>query len=183
MAYVDQSLHEFLELVASRAPAPGAGAAAAVTVSLAASLVAMTAEEDVGTEMLELRRSVDALADSDAAAYTAVLEARRAGALDARVWERAVRVPLEIAESAATVARGAATVLATGRPAVRGDAATALLLAEAAARSAAYLVELNVEAGGLDGVLVDRARACVAAAHATARTGGASGLAGDPGQG
>jgi hypothetical protein len=71
-------------------------------------------------------------------------------------------VPLEVARTAAAVAGRAEQAFRTGRPSARGDAATALLLAEGAARSAAYLVEVNIAAGGGTREQVATARRLVA---------------------
>jgi formiminotetrahydrofolate cyclodeaminase len=163
LAYVDQSLGEFLALVAQPTPAPGGGAVAAVTAALAAGLVAMAGPEDPDVDTL--RRRAAALADEDAAAYSEVVQARQAGASVTDALTRATEVPLEIAATAAEIARCAAEMFRTGRPSIRGDVRTALLLAEAATCSAAHLVEINVEAGGGSSGLVDRARAHIAAAR------------------
>lgn len=174
-SYLDHDLGRFLDQVASRQPAPGGGAVAAVAVSLAAGLVAMAARfstDQVGaSEQLaehadRLRARAAGLADTDAQAYQAVIEAQ-ASTRDSDpaerqqmthgAWILAAEVPLEIAEVGAETARLAALLAAEGNRNLRGDAATALLLAEAAARSAANLVAINVEAGGCDGELVRRA--------------------------
>lgn len=137
---------------------------AAVTASLAASLVAMAGPEN--SDVVDsLGRRAAALADEDATAYSEVVQARRTGAPVADALTRATEVPLEIAGTAAEIARSAAEVFLTGRPSVRGDVRTAVLLAEAATCSAAHLVEINVEAGGGTPDLVDRARAHIAAAR------------------
>ena len=144
---------------------------AAVTAALAAGLVAMAGPQNPGdVDALGCRAA--ALADEDAAAYSEVVQARRAGAPVADAMTRATEVPLEIAATAAEIARCAAEVFRTGRRSVRGDVSTALLLAEAATRSAAHLVEINVEAGGGTGKLVELARAHVAAARAARELAG-----------
>ena len=144
---------------------------AAVTASLAAGLVAMAGPENPD-DVDSLGRRAAALADEDAAAYSEVVQARSTGASVADALTRATEVPLEIAATAAEVARCAAEVFLTGRPSVRGDVRTALLLAEAATCSAAYLVEINVDAGGGTPDLVERARAHTAAAHEARKLAG-----------
>jgi formiminotetrahydrofolate cyclodeaminase len=57
----------------------------------------------------------------------------------------AADVPLTVAELARDVAATSVRLAEEGNPNLRGDALTALYLAEAAARSAAELVRLNVE--------------------------------------
>lgn len=183
--YVDHSLGEFLDLVAKRQPAPGGGAVAAVTVSVAASLVAMAARYsadllDGGQALIDdaerLRAGAANLADDDAEAYGAVIAAWAASRGDERsrrqqvdaALTRAAGVALEVAELGAETARLAGRLAVEGKRDVRGDAATALLLAEAATRAAARLVVVNVETGGGDGHLVGRADESVAAAREAA---------------
>lgn len=149
--------------MAGREPAPGGGAVAAVTLASAAALVAMAARfspEMEGTEPLIARveclrsEAVD-LADEDARAYTAVLEAYRRPRDDDRpaairaALEAAADVPLAVVERAREVGGLGLRVRREGNPNLRGDAATGVLLADGAARSAAHLVELNVALGGL----------------------------------
>jgi len=171
MSYVDARLGDFLALVAAPAPAPGGGAVAAVTASLAAGLVAM-ADPGGAHDVAALGRRAAALADEDAAAYSAVIAARRSGESVQHALTRATEVPLEIAGTAAAIAQRAAEVFLNGRRALQGDAATALLLAEGATRSAAYLVEVNVEAGGDTRDAVRRARAHIATAVAARELAG-----------
>ncbi|MEJ7795605.1 MAG: cyclodeaminase/cyclohydrolase family protein [Nocardioides sp.] len=182
--YVEQRLSDFLELVADRSPAPGGGAVAAVTASLSANLVTMAARysadrltrgDSLVDEVAALGRRAEALADEDAAAYSAVLVARAASDQPAVVGEallRATEVPLEIAEIAAAIAQLAAEVHREGRADLRGDAATALLLAEGATRAAANLVEINVDAGGGSRDLVSRGRVAIATARAARNLAG-----------
>ncbi|HZJ05900.1 MAG TPA: cyclodeaminase/cyclohydrolase family protein [Nocardioidaceae bacterium] len=182
-SYLDHGLGEFLELVAKRQPAPGGGAVAALTVSAAAGLVAMAARYsadrlDGGEALVDdaerLRAGAADLADADADAYGAVIAAftsardgdEHIGREQVRVaLTRAAEVPLEVAELGAGTARLASRLAAEGKRDIRGDATTALLLAEAATRSAAHLVGVNVRAGGGDEELVRRAAVSVATAR------------------
>jgi formiminotetrahydrofolate cyclodeaminase len=181
-SYLDHTLGDFVDLVAKRQPAPGGGAVAAITVSCAAGLVAMAARysaesledsEELVAEAERLRTRVAGLADEDARAYSGVIAAYDSvrqgddnGSERLRVaLTRATEVPLEVAEAGAETARLAALLAVDGKRDVRGDAATALLLAEAATRSAAGLVAINVEAGGGDSELVLRAGVCVMTAR------------------
>lgn len=108
------------------------------------------------------------LIDEDARAYRLVIEqSRRAAAartearstegkpgaaadLDQQVdnlvaaLSRAADVPMRLVELAAPVADLAASLSANGNPALRGDAITAALLAQAAARCAATLISINL---------------------------------------
>ena len=181
LRYADHRLGEFLDLVATKQPAPGGGAAAAVTVSLAASLVAMAARYSGGgldggpalvADAERLRAGATDLADTDAEAYGAVIEAyatRGDGQIKRQqvraALTRAAEVPLRIAEAGAETAQLAARLATEGPRDLRGDAVTALFLAEAATRSAAHLVDLNVKAGGGGDQHLRRASDSVAAAH------------------
>ena len=182
--YVDDRLGEFLDLVAKKQPAPGGGAVAAVTVSAAAGLVAMAARYsadrlDGGNALTaaaeRLRARAAGLADADADAYAAVIDAYTAYDGDQRDKEQvrlalthAAEVPLVIAELGAETARLAARLAVDGKRDIRGDAATAVRLADAATRAAAHLVAVNIEAGADDDQLSRRASGSVAIARAAA---------------
>lgn len=157
--YARRPLGEFLSALAAPEPAPGGGAAAAVSVALAAALAAMAARLS-GEQLYDaaalaeradrLRERALRLAADDAAAYEALLEARRLPGGACRdqelrhATERAADVPLEISESAREAAALAARLAGEGNPNLRGDSVTAAYLAEGAAHSAAELVSLNV---------------------------------------
>ena len=189
-SFLDQPVRGFLDQVAARTPAPGGGVAAAVTGAMAAGLVAMAARfsarqlpgaGEVADQADKLRLMAAQLADMDARAYAAVLEAFRLPAKagppgeagqrrepqprEARRREAllgAALVPLEIAGIGARVAQLAVRVAEGGNPNLRGDAVTGALLAAASARSAASLVDINVALGGLDAELSQRAARAVA---------------------
>jgi formiminotetrahydrofolate cyclodeaminase len=184
--YGDLGLGDFLDLVAKRQPAPGGGAVAAVSVSSAASLVAMAGRystgcldgaEELVDEAERLRVRAVCLADDDATAYGEVIAAHASvrqgdgtvGRADVRAaLTRAAEVPLEVAELGAATARLAALLVADGKRDIRGDAATALLLAEASTLAAAHLVAVNVEAGGGDHDLLRRATQSAVSARQSA---------------
>ena len=94
------------------------------------------------------------LAEEELTSYAPVLEAEtpadRTTALDG-----ASEPPAQIAETAADVAELGVKVAGSSSPAVRGDALTGVILAEAAAAAAARLVETNISSGPV----FDRARA------------------------
>ncbi len=155
--YLTATVADFLEQLAARTPAPGGGAVAALVCAMGAALVEMAAAFDssgqldgVGERAHALRGQVADLAAADARAYGEVLEAlrmpagpTRTGRLDAAV-SGAIECPMEVLEIAAEVATLAAGVAAQGNRNLEGDAITGALLAEAAARSAATLAQLNV---------------------------------------
>ena len=152
-----QPLEEFLAAVAGATPAPGGGSSTAVTAALAAALVEMSAglasPGDAAERAGELRARALRLAQEEMSAYAPVLEAR-----DEHERELALAAasepPAQIAEIAAEVAELGVEVAESASGAVRGDALTGVVLAEAAASSAFRLVEINV--GG--GPVMERAR-------------------------
>jgi methenyltetrahydrofolate cyclohydrolase len=194
-SFLDQPVRGFLDQLAARTPAPGGGGAAAITGAMAAGLVAMAARfsarqlpgaGEVADQADELRRRLAQLAEEDARAYAAVLDAGRQPGDDRQRRERtreallgAAHVPLEIAGIGARVARLAVRVAQAGNPNLRGDAVTGALLAAASARSAASLVDINVGLGGLDAELSRRAAQAVADADDAADQVLNTGRAGD----
>jgi formiminotetrahydrofolate cyclodeaminase len=184
--FLDQPVGQFLDQVAARVPAPGGGGAAAMTAAMAAGLVAMAARFSqaqlpdaaaTAARADELRHRAAELVTEDGQAYGCVLDAlalpRDAGTgeRDRRVraaLERAAAIPEEMTRIAAELAGMAARLAGEGNPNLRGDSISAALLAEAAARSAACLVDINVTLGGLGNDPSRRAAEAVAAAHVAA---------------
>jgi formiminotetrahydrofolate cyclodeaminase len=151
-----QTLADVLDAVAEATPAPGGGSSAACAAALGAALVEMAArlagDSEAAARAGGLRRRALELAEQELSSYAPVLEAVRLARDDpsraARVEQallEASRSPLEIAEVAAEVAELGVAVAGASSPSVRGDAATGVLLAEAAAAAAATLVEINLE--------------------------------------
>ena len=117
-----------------------------------------------------LRARATPLAQQDADAYRAALEAMR-GSSDEELalsLDLAAEVPLEIAAVAADVAALGAVVANRGDESVHGEAAGAAALAEASARIAAHLVEVNLTAAPGD-PRVERAKRLAAEASDSAR--------------
>ena len=181
-SFLDQTLTAFLDQAAARQPAPGGGSAAALTVALSAGLTAMAARfsaaqvadgQELAMAADQLRHRAAALVDEDARAYQAVLDTRRSSGAGSSTAREAVRhaaiVPLQICELAGRTATLAARLATDGNPNLRGDAITAALLAEAAARSAASLVRINIAAGAPDAGLSPRAAHATSQARAAAR--------------
>ena len=181
---LEKSLATFLDEVAAKTSAPGGGGVSSITIALAAALAGMTArfsEKALGDEASELaaradelREEVGALAQADAEAYGAYVEARRLPEDDpareqrlAEAEDRASQVPLRIAEIGADVARLAVDLAERGNPNLAGDAYTSGVLAEAGTRAAANLVVVNL--GGDDGdERVRRARGLAASSSESA---------------
>jgi methenyltetrahydrofolate cyclohydrolase len=184
--YLDKTLAEFMDDIAAETPAPGGGSVAAVVAALAASLAAMVARfsrehwEDAAGAVAQaesLRARVAPLAEEDAVAYETVLLARRLPTelepevRDAALGDalsRAADVPLAIAEAATDVASLAAELARLGNPNLHGDASAAAVLAEAAVRAAAKLVEINLATREGDARLL-RARELAEQARSEAR--------------
>jgi formiminotetrahydrofolate cyclodeaminase len=157
----NQSLDDFLGAVAEDTPAPGGGTSSAVTAALAAALVEMAARlakdsresEESAERAAALRAEALRLAHEELTSYAPVLEAQtpadRTTALDA-----ASEPPAQVAEAAAEVAELGVAMARASSPAVRGDALTGVVLAEAAASAAARLVSTNISSGPV----FDRAR-------------------------
>jgi formiminotetrahydrofolate cyclodeaminase len=183
--YTDVGFEELLDTIAAETPAPGGGSVAAFVTEMAASLAAMAArfahdwDGAVGAvaQAETLRHRAAPLADKDAVAYENVLTAMRMpkelepevrNTLIGETLSRAADVPLEIAECAASVSELAAEIALRGNPNLRGDAAAAAILASAAARVAANLVEINLATVEGD-ERIERARAVVASSERAAR--------------
>jgi formiminotetrahydrofolate cyclodeaminase len=146
-------IDDLLDAIAAQAPAPGGGSTAALVGSMAAALCAKVARfsNDGGSlaQAEALRRRLTALAPEDAAAFVAALEQLRERSDDfdlGRALAQAADVPLRIAEACADVAVLGAALAESGNVDLQPDARTASVLAAAAARSSALLVEANLGA-------------------------------------
>jgi methenyltetrahydrofolate cyclohydrolase len=183
--FADLPLHEIVESVAAREPTPGAGPSLAWTCALAAALVEMVSavtlrKEPDSPEAIEARRdrahalrtTALSLADRDAAAYRDVLAAQRRR--DEPGHPQRLRQALadaadplvRIIETAREVADLATGALADARGGVRGEAITALVLAESATRGGVPLVELNLAGDPQDPRRAQVRQAAAAATHA-----------------
>ena len=168
-SYAGLSVGAFLDALAAGAPAPAGGSAAALVLAQAAALCAKSARlsgrqltasraAELTAEAEEIRGTAASLIDEDPRAYQAVIEQSRriggerraersaAGRSDrmAAALSAAADVPMRIVELATSVAALAAVLARDGKPALRGDAIAAGLLARAAARAAAALVSINL---------------------------------------
>jgi formiminotetrahydrofolate cyclodeaminase len=135
-------------------PRRGVGSAAAETAAKAAQIVASVARETGGAwsgaagaavQASTLAERLGVLADVDAEAFTAALDALATGSEDLQPrLEAAAAVPLEIAETAADVAEAGLHVAERCDGLLRADAAGAAALAAGAALAAAQLVRTNL---------------------------------------
>jgi formiminotetrahydrofolate cyclodeaminase len=165
-----QPIGEWLEALGSSAPAPGGGAAAAMTAGIGAALVEMVGNLTIGKPAFaeheahvtavrdaarELRARALAEVDRDAAAFSELMavyrlpkdtdqqKAARRQVIQAAT-RRAADVPLEVAATAAEVARLAAQLPGRSNPNVLSDVGVAASAAAAAIESAAINVEVNL---------------------------------------
>jgi len=146
-----ESLAPLLAELSAPTPSPGAGSAAGWVAALAAGLTEMSAGLTrtgaagvLAERAARLRAQALDLAERDRTSFQGVIEARRAGEDDAAALAAAAEVPVALAALGAELAELAAGLAAGGNPALEGDATAAALLAEAATRAAARLVELNL---------------------------------------
>jgi formiminotetrahydrofolate cyclodeaminase len=175
-------LAELLDHVSSPEPMPGAGFCAAVALEMAAGLVAMAARvsraewgeaRGAAAQASTLLERIAPLAERNVEAYreaVGLLGTPEAGGDESLrdALARAAGIPLEIAEAAVDVASLAAVVAERGDQALRADAVSAAILAEAAARAAATLVEVNLGTSSSD-ERVARARDLAGSATAAAQ--------------
>lgn len=166
----EQTIGQFLDDLASSAPAPGGGAAAALTLATGAALVAMVCNLTVGREKFrahedEVRAALDeaerlraqalSLAAEDADAFGHVSQAyglprttdEEKAARSARIQEAlrgAADPPLRTALLAARTIEICAAVAPIGNPNVISDVGVAALCARAALDGAALNVEVNL---------------------------------------
>ena len=163
MALLELRLREFLDEVAAAGKTPGAGSVAALVTAAAAGLLAKVARASAdwpeaagaAAQAESLRERAAPLAELDAREYEAALRARQEAGGESserrdyavgRAYSRAAEPPIQIAEAAGDVAQLAVTVVRSGDPGLRADAAAAGALAAAAARAAAELVAVNLTA-------------------------------------
>ncbi|MGH2358193.1 MAG: cyclodeaminase/cyclohydrolase family protein [Candidatus Limnocylindria bacterium] len=189
------SVRQLTDSLASRAPAPGGGSAAALAGAMGAALVGMVvelslsrAEADyhaelakIGSAAAALREELLELAERDAAAYDAVIsarrlprgspneEARRAAHLT-EATRHATHVPLRTAELAADVLDLALRVAPVGNPNAVSDAGVAALLGTAALRGALLNVHINLPFLAADDPLREDAAARAAALETEAQS-------------
>lgn len=168
--YVQKPMIEFLDKLASRSPEPGGGSASALVGAVAAALVSMVGNLTLGKEKYadvqdkveellasseRLRDELQGLIQKDTEVYADVSAAfklprdseEQKKERAARIQEAlklATEVPFEIAEKCLEVARLSETAAEIGNVGAVSDAGVAVLLAEAAAQSAALNVKINV---------------------------------------
>jgi formiminotetrahydrofolate cyclodeaminase len=168
----DKPVTSFLDELASNVPAPGGGSVASLSGALGAALVSMVCNLTLGKKGYEgvqeeiqallaqsegLRHEMTDLLEADVAAYTAYSQtakmpretdeqkARRAVAMQAAL-KKAAMVPMQIAETAVKVMNLCMPAAEKGNKGAVSDVGVAVLMAEAALRSAALNVLINLAA-------------------------------------
>ncbi len=170
MKLTDKPVTNFLDELASNAPAPGGGSVAALSGALGAALISMVCNltlgkkgyDEVQDDMKDLlaksealRQEMTGLLEADVAAYTAYSQAakmpretdeqkaERTKAVQAALVN-ATDVPMRIAEAAVKVMDLCMPTAEKGNKFAVSDAGVAVLMAEAALRSAALNVLINL---------------------------------------
>ncbi len=186
----DDTIAAFLDQLAARVPAPGGGATAALHVAQAAALLAMVARYSDGArydaelmnriiaEADSLRQDALALAEADAAAFSAVAQAYRLPReTEAERQDRsasissalggAARPPADVIRTALLLISLAEELLPAGNRNMITDLAAAAVAARAAVVTARLFIEINLK-GITDQVLLDAFAAAAAVADTVA---------------
>lgn len=169
-SFAKQTLADFLTALAAPTPAPGGGAAAAVSGATAAALVEMVAglslkkspesadaalQQRTAAQMAVIRGELLALADDDANAYDAFIQAMRLPKIDesereersramSAAAEHAAEIPLQTLRAITSIAEAARLLTGRSLASAASDLEVALRFARAAGLSAAENVEVNL---------------------------------------
>lgn len=166
MKLEDLTIQEFMTALGAKTPTPGGGATASITAALAAALARMVVNYSVGKKSLADHEAVNQqalttlaeqcqralhLAEADAKAYGALNELwrldkddpRRVEAFPAAV-KNAIEPPSGVLTLALEMLQLMQTLTGTTNRLLKSDLAMAAVLAEAAARSAAWNVRINL---------------------------------------
>jgi formiminotetrahydrofolate cyclodeaminase len=199
----DLSVQELLERLGSSDPVPGGGSASALAAAMGAALVAMVAELTIGRaeyveheetvrhlrfDAIERRAELVSLAQEDATAYDAVVQARRmpkdteadkATRTEAlgKAMVDAARAPLRAAVVAGEVLDLAERIAPIGNRNAVSDAGVGALLAAAGLRGALLNVRINLPYLPADEPMRTSAPAEIERLEALAETGERAALA------
>ena len=169
-SFANHTLANYLAELAAPTPAPGGGAAAAVGGATAAALVEMVAglslkkspdgadaalQQRTAAQMATIRSELLSLADDDANAYDAFIQAMRLpkneeherearGRAMSTAAERAAAVPLQTLRAIGSVAEAARVLTNRSLVSAASDLDVALRFSRAAGLSAAENVEANL---------------------------------------
>ena len=161
-----QSIDAFLESLGQKTPTPGGGAVAGVTAAIGAALGRMVVSYSLGKTSLaehadrhadamaaleQFQRRMIELADDDAEAYLALNELSRLDPDDERRQReyepallRAITVPLEVMTAGTETLERLESLRGRTNKWLFSDLAIAAILIEAAVRSAAWNVRINL---------------------------------------
>jgi formiminotetrahydrofolate cyclodeaminase len=160
--------------IAAPAPRPAAGAAIGAVTALAAALVEKACALTAGNALEAQRASATAVrslaiafAELDEDAFAEIAVARRSGGDVPEAWAEAARVPLDLADTCASLAELATATIAHANPSLRGELETAIALARAAGLAATALAAIDLDAAG-EGFPDDRATLAAARARLSA---------------
>jgi formiminotetrahydrofolate cyclodeaminase len=199
----DLTVQELLERLGSSDPVPGGGSASALAAAMGAALVAMVAELTIGRaeyveheetvrhlrfDAIERRAELVSLAQEDATAYDAVVQARRmpkdteadkATRTEAlgKAMVDAARAPLRAAVVAGEVLDLAERIAPIGNRNAVSDAGVGALLAAAGLRGALLNVRINLPYLPADEPMRTSAPAEIERLEALAETGERAALA------
>ncbi len=162
---INQTIHDFVETLASDSPAPGGGSVAALAGALGAGLAAMVAAltygkkghqdknaamEDLGKRAHALKAAQLAAIDDDTDAFNRVMDAfsipkgpARNKAIEAAT-KTATTIPLETLKRTSPTLEAAADAVVDGNPNSLSDAGVASLMTRAAAYAAYYNILINL---------------------------------------
>ena len=168
--YMEETLHRYLDDLASALPAPGGGSTAALSGAMGAALASMVcritlgkdAYADVHQEIEELLQKTESLRDrfqqimqEDIEAYgrlaksyklpreTSEERKYRTDLIQKQLVEAAL-VPLEVVELAAELVKFCQRIAEIGSVTVLSDVATGAILASCSGKGAAFMVHINV---------------------------------------
>ncbi|MDR1472376.1 MAG: cyclodeaminase/cyclohydrolase family protein [Synergistaceae bacterium] len=170
MAFETETVRDFLDILASDAPAPGGGSVAAIGGALGAALVSMVSNlttgkekyrdnwsgmEEVRSKSEPMRAKFVKLMNDDTESFNEFMAAMKMpkdtdeqkesrGAAMAYASKSATEVPLATLELCAEMAGLALLAARLGNRNAASDAGSAALLAEAAGKAAAYNVRINL---------------------------------------
>jgi formiminotetrahydrofolate cyclodeaminase len=166
MQIEDCTIRDFVDSLAAKTPTPGGGAAAALLAALAAALAQMVVNYSIGKKSLIDHEALNRaaleslgkhaanalqLARADAAAYARLNEllkrpegdAQRTRDLPAAV-QSAIDAPNQVLRAALEMLRQMQQLCGTTNAMLKSDLAIAAVIAEAAARAAAWNVRINL---------------------------------------
>ena len=166
MRIENSTIGDFLRSLGEKTPTPGGGAVAALTQALAAALGQMVVNYSIGKKtlaafdkqnrtMLEQLEAIGqrslTLAEADMEAYARLNELWKLPADDPRrmrefdtAVQAAIDAPQAMLESAVHAVDLLGSLTSTTNPILKSDLAIAAVLAEAAARAAAWNVRINL---------------------------------------